>query len=135
MSHRPCHVRSYLTTTLLFFFFLVLRRPPRSTLFPYTTLFRSRRDCLQGVAPRRPRRHRDAGVRRRRAHRAREDPAGPRGPGPGARRRSPTPPRLSDPEWISRLSRRSPCPRSSPSPDPSWPPAHGSIERSPPPDS
>src|SRR5437867_6112594 len=24
-----------------FFFFLVLRRPPRSTLFPYTTLFRS----------------------------------------------------------------------------------------------
>src|SRR6266487_5668309 len=26
----------------LFFFFLMLRRPPRSTLFPYTTLFRSR---------------------------------------------------------------------------------------------
>src|SRR6266508_5526725 len=31
---------------LLFFFFLMIRRPPRSTLFPYTTLFRS---------PRRPR--------------------------------------------------------------------------------
>src|SRR2546430_7849680 len=30
-----------------FFFFLMIRRPPRSTLFPYTTLFRS--DC----APRR----------------------------------------------------------------------------------
>src|SRR5436309_14505101 len=25
----------------LFFFFLLIRRPPRSTLFPYTTLFRS----------------------------------------------------------------------------------------------
>src|SRR5690348_17486365 len=31
-----------LTSTLLFFFFLMIRRPPRSTLFPYTTLFRSR---------------------------------------------------------------------------------------------
>src|SRR5215475_6137911 len=29
-----------------FFFFLMIRRPPRSTLFPYTTLFRSpRRPC------------------------------------------------------------------------------------------
>src|SRR3712207_8656465 len=27
------------------FFFLMIRRPPRSTLFPYTTLFRSRRRC------------------------------------------------------------------------------------------
>src|SRR5690348_17468828 len=26
-----------------FFFFLMIRRPPRSTLFPYTTLFRSKR--------------------------------------------------------------------------------------------
>src|SRR5690349_23975065 len=26
---------------MIFFFFLMLRRPPRSTLFPYTTLFRS----------------------------------------------------------------------------------------------
>src|SRR5256885_11197974 len=32
------------------FFFLMIRRPPRSTLFPYTTLFRSR------LAPGRPRR-------------------------------------------------------------------------------
>src|SRR6266566_4142512 len=31
-----------------FFFFLMIRRPPRSTLFPYTTLFRSPRD---GAAP------------------------------------------------------------------------------------
>src|SRR6266550_1960280 len=29
-------------TFLFFFFFLMIRRPPRSTLFPYTTLFRSR---------------------------------------------------------------------------------------------
>src|SRR2546429_1019394 len=28
-------------STFLFFFFLMIRRPPRSTLFPYTTLFRS----------------------------------------------------------------------------------------------
>src|SRR2546426_2237281 len=27
----------------IFFFFLMIRRPPRSTLFPYTTLFRSSR--------------------------------------------------------------------------------------------
>src|SRR5215469_17553139 len=27
------------------FFFLMIRRPPRSTLFPYTTLFRSPRRC------------------------------------------------------------------------------------------
>src|SRR5256885_12836974 len=31
------------TILRLFFFFLMIRRPPRSTLFPYTTLFRSRR--------------------------------------------------------------------------------------------
>src|SRR5690348_17469969 len=29
------------TIVFLFFFFLMIRRPPRSTLFPYTTLFRS----------------------------------------------------------------------------------------------
>src|SRR6266516_8172123 len=29
-------------TPFLFVFFLMIRRPPRSTLFPYTTLFRSR---------------------------------------------------------------------------------------------
>src|SRR5579864_2427308 len=30
---------------VFFFFFLMIRRPPRSTLFPYTTLFRSNADC------------------------------------------------------------------------------------------
>src|SRR4029077_21291310 len=33
--------RSWFTLLLLCFFFLMIRRPPRSTLFPYTTLFRS----------------------------------------------------------------------------------------------
>src|SRR5688572_31755597 len=33
----------------LFFFFLLIRRPPRSTLFPYTTLFRSRNGKLCGM--------------------------------------------------------------------------------------
>src|SRR5690349_25114026 len=32
---------SFLGSFFLFFFFLMIRRPPRSTLFPYTTLFRS----------------------------------------------------------------------------------------------
>src|SRR5260221_4890336 len=31
----------FLTPLIFFFFFLMIRRPPRSTLFPYTTLFRS----------------------------------------------------------------------------------------------
>src|SRR6185437_16727847 len=36
-----------------FFFFLMIRRPPRSTLFPYTTLFRScgRRRCAASWCP------------------------------------------------------------------------------------
>src|SRR5215217_8615429 len=33
-----------------FFFFLMIRRPPRSTLFPYTTLFRSGRPTLSPPA-------------------------------------------------------------------------------------
>src|SRR3712207_7495621 len=37
---------------LYVFFFLMIRRPPRSTLFPYTTLFRSAyRDRLRGHLP------------------------------------------------------------------------------------
>src|SRR2546430_12440555 len=34
---------------ILYFFFLMIRRPPRSTLFPYTTLFRSH--FVQSDAP------------------------------------------------------------------------------------
>src|SRR5215211_8325547 len=33
------------------FFFLMIRRPPRSTLFPYTTLFRSRARVWRGGPP------------------------------------------------------------------------------------
>src|SRR6266542_4045140 len=33
------------------FFFLMIRRPPRSTLFPYTTLFRSARSAARGDRP------------------------------------------------------------------------------------
>src|SRR5438874_11257235 len=48
--YRPCAapfvIESFTPTVgirilYLFFFFLMIRRPPRSTLFPYTTLFRS----------------------------------------------------------------------------------------------
>src|SRR5215216_6881036 len=35
---------------LFFFFFLMIRRPPRSTLFPYTTLFRSLSPSLHARA-------------------------------------------------------------------------------------
>src|SRR5438034_7915412 len=34
-------MHTHTTLPLCFFFFLMIRRPPRSTLFPYTTLFRS----------------------------------------------------------------------------------------------
>src|SRR5438132_6414529 len=46
-AHTSC------TISLFFFFFLMIRRPPRSTLFPYTTLFRS---CTPQQRGRRPRR-------------------------------------------------------------------------------
>src|SRR2546428_14159708 len=58
-----CAERSY-----IFFFFLMIRRPPRSTLFPYTTLFRSlaalpdgpavRIVCVPGLFDRRASSHR-----------------------------------------------------------------------------
>src|SRR2546422_964798 len=62
MSRDATHTRSRLYyvsniySPLIFsFFFLIMRRPPRSTLFPYTTLFRSQR--LQHVRAARLRRH------------------------------------------------------------------------------
>src|SRR5216684_7791694 len=39
---------------LLFVFFLMIRRPPRSTLFPYTTLFRSPGATIPARSPWRP---------------------------------------------------------------------------------
>src|SRR5437868_8648549 len=61
------------------FFFLLIRRPPRSTLFPYTTLFRS--DLVEhgrAVA---------VGVKVRRGPPREKNPGGRPGSGPRARRR------------------------------------------------
>src|SRR6266516_6639849 len=61
---------SYLLPTLclfFFFFFLMIRRPPRSTLFPYTTLFRSPR-CRAGRAGRRAAGRRPRSARRSAEH-------------------------------------------------------------------
>src|SRR5260370_38947026 len=41
MSHLVSFLQYLSSIYFLFFFFLMIRRPPRSTLFPYTTLFRS----------------------------------------------------------------------------------------------
>src|SRR2546429_2262687 len=45
------HSLSFRSLRHFFFFFLMIRRPPRSTLFPYTTLFRSvaTRDAENGA--------------------------------------------------------------------------------------
>src|SRR5256885_13672773 len=45
-------IKSLIQHLFFFFFFLMIRRPPRSTLFPYTTLFRSRGDSTQRPAAR-----------------------------------------------------------------------------------
>src|SRR5947208_6743348 len=49
---------------LSLFFFLMIRRPPRSTLFPYTTLFRSSRLAAVAAAARDARGARGPGPRR-----------------------------------------------------------------------
>src|SRR5438034_10271851 len=41
MSGFRCFVMLFFFLPVVLFFFLMIRRPPRSTLFPYTTLFRS----------------------------------------------------------------------------------------------
>src|SRR2546425_13379848 len=97
---------------VLLFFFLMIRRPPRSTLFPYTTLFRSREpdSCGQrgrpappgrpagAVAPRqRPGDPGDADLRADQRLSARAAGRDRRGPRPRAapppRRPPPAPPR------------------------------------------
>src|SRR2546422_6210778 len=55
----------------LFFFFLMIRRPPRSTLFPYTTLFRSLARGL--LLPREPERHGCRGGQRDGGHQRSEE--------------------------------------------------------------
>src|SRR5262249_61336686 len=58
LSHVPplvssCYIilsHSCTIFTIPSFFFLMIRRPPRSTLFPYTTLFRSQKESTARVA-------------------------------------------------------------------------------------
>src|SRR2546430_5540211 len=55
-SHLYHDLFIYPSSLFFFFFFLMIRRPPRSTLFPYTTLFRSlRRRCSTARRPGRSR--------------------------------------------------------------------------------
>src|SRR5205814_9232495 len=61
------HLRDNAHDVLLHLFFLTLRRPPRSTLFPYTTLFRSRR-CSRRLHSS----HRGKPTERMHGHRANE---------------------------------------------------------------
>src|SRR3712207_8068357 len=68
------------------FFFLMIRRPPRSTLFPYTTLFRSslpahpaRRGARSAARGRARGAGRDEARRHRPRRRARDRPTGARG--------------------------------------------------------
>src|SRR2546426_12543651 len=71
--HRLCLFLCFSSTLdcfFFFFFFLMIRRPPRSTLFPYTTLFRSRAAAAQFGAAR--------------CHRRREGPGSLAGVGPAA---------------------------------------------------
>src|SRR3712207_8024702 len=49
-----CHMNLITHVYIEVFFFLMIRRPPRSTLFPYTTLFRSGVATTRGRAVRRP---------------------------------------------------------------------------------
>src|SRR5256885_17038534 len=68
-----------------FFFFLMIRRPPRSTLFPYTTLFRSGRRTLRAL---RVRRRTPQAADRRSRRRGRAIPARAMGRGASSRSRS-----------------------------------------------
>src|SRR5437773_10226864 len=49
----PTHalITAFIAFTLSSFFFLMIPPPPRSTLFPYTTLFRSDLSCEPAVLP------------------------------------------------------------------------------------
>src|SRR6266849_5472818 len=64
MTNRYPRLRFRRRAPFRFLFFLMIRRPPRSTLFPYTTLFRSRHprvrpDGVRGERPEHRRRSRD----------------------------------------------------------------------------
>src|SRR5690606_40576086 len=80
-SDSMCYYFASVLLSVVPFFFLMIRRPPRSTLFPYTTLFRStevdhiRMGALR-VAVHRRQHQRRRRVRRRQARQARHDRIG-----------------------------------------------------------
>src|SRR3712207_8698703 len=88
----------------------MIRRPPRSTLFPYTTLFRSARALRGGALARRPRGVAGAGARA--AQHARRPAVGGRGvrggapPVRGGAARLPAPRRPRSEEHTSELQSR-----------------------------
>src|SRR2546427_2518311 len=57
MSALVCFFLTSWFSWMVFFFFLMIRRPPRSTLFPYTTLFRSLDRAVRGDRRGRPEHH------------------------------------------------------------------------------
>src|SRR5437868_14391041 len=52
MRHTLLSSSYFILNLYFFFFFLLIRRPPRSTLFPYTTLFRSPSRTTWTISPR-----------------------------------------------------------------------------------
>src|SRR2546426_7461462 len=76
-----------LRALFLFFFFLMIRRPPRSTLFPYTTLFRSDVDAEPAVQRARARGPVGGAAAGRRTTGRRLDRPVPHVPAPPPRRR------------------------------------------------
>src|SRR3712207_1518811 len=85
--------------TELVYFFLMIRRPPRSTLFPYTTLFRSRRGPARG-------RCRACSSARRAPSGGRAAPSARRATARSPRPRSGAPPRRRSEEHTSELQSR-----------------------------
>src|SRR6266853_3217348 len=92
-------ILSFIIFYSFFFFFLMIRRPPRSTLFPYTTLFRSPAPRVPGTSPATgPRaalaparsRSRRAAVRAASLPASRTPAPAPSGPAPASRSRSPS---------------------------------------------
>src|SRR3712207_8120538 len=63
------------------FFYLMIRRPPRSTLFPYTTLFRSDEELVRAWPAARPDARRPAARGPRGRRRVRRPAGGPTGRG------------------------------------------------------
>src|SRR5439155_27304382 len=71
MLHRRYSSYSFPHISLLYLFFLMIRQPPSSTLFPYTTLFRSTRSGFGSARARRRARWRGSCRRRQTSDSAR----------------------------------------------------------------